>query len=82
MIVAYFTWHCVGETALLKASRESHKKIVDELVKRGAQKDILNYEQMIARQATLDVRIDAVLAGVPLEESTEPLFMTPPRDLT
>ena len=51
--------------------------IVDELVKYGAQKDILNYEQMVARQATLDVRIDAVLAGVPPEESTEPVFMAP-----
>lgn len=54
----------------MKASRESHKDIVLELVKHGAQKDILNYENMTARDETRDVRVDAVLAGEPSTEGT------------
>lgn len=61
----------------MKASRESHKEVVEELLKYGAQKDILNYEHMTAREATLDPRVDAVLAGASAEESAEATFAAP-----
>ena len=63
----------------MKASRESHKDIVEELIKHGAQKDILNYEQMTAREATLDIRVDAILAGFPPERAAEEGFVAPIR---
>ena len=74
-LIQYFVR--TGETALMKASRESHKEIVEELIKHGAQKDILNYEHMTAREATLDTRVDAILAGAPQEEIVEGTFAAP-----
>jgi hypothetical protein len=48
----------------MKASRESHKEVVKILLDNGAQADLLNYEQMTAREATLDVEVDEILSGV------------------
>ena len=47
----------------MKASRSAHKEVVELLLKKGAQTDILNYEQMTAREATLDVEVDEMLSG-------------------
>jgi hypothetical protein len=47
----------------MKASRSAHKEVVDLLLKKGAQTDILNYEHMTAREATLDVEVDEMLSG-------------------
>lgn len=69
--------YVAGETALMKASRGSYKQIVDELLRHGAQRDVLNYEHMTARQTTLDIRVDAVLAGATPEESNEAIFAAP-----
>jgi ankyrin repeat protein len=52
-----------GETALMKASRESHKDMVKMLLDNGAQADILNYENMTARESTLDVEVDDILSS-------------------
>jgi len=49
----------------MKASRSAHKEVVDTLLKHGAQTDILNYEHMTAREATLDVEVDKMLSGNP-----------------
>ena len=46
----------------MKASRDSHKDVVHILVQHGAQADILNYENMTAREATLDVEVDEMLS--------------------
>jgi ankyrin repeat protein len=47
-----------GDTALMIAAREKNKEASDLLVEAGAQVDILNYENMTAADATLDVEID------------------------
>ena len=52
----------LGETALMKAARECHKDVTGVLLKYGAQADILNYENMTARDVTLDEDIDKLLA--------------------
>lgn len=51
----------------MKASRSAHKEVVNILLKNGAQTDILNYENMTAREATLDVEVDQMLSGEPKE---------------
>jgi hypothetical protein len=48
----------------MKASRESHKEVVKILLDNGAQADVLNYEHMTAREATLDVEVDEILSSV------------------
>jgi hypothetical protein len=48
----------------MKASRESHKEVVKILLENGAQADVLNYEHMTAREATLDVEVDEILSSV------------------
>lgn len=65
----------LGETALMKAARTSHKDMVDLLLRKGALADILNYEQMTAREATLDVEVDELLAAsAAKKDSSEALF--------
>lgn len=46
----------------MKAARECHKDIVQKLLRSGAQMDVLNYEQMNARDVTLNAEIDKILA--------------------
>ena len=50
-----------GETALFKASQNDHKDAVRILLEANAQKDVLNYEQMAARDVTLDNELDDML---------------------
>jgi len=50
-----------GETALFKASQNDHKEAVRILLEANAQKDVLNYEQMAARDVTLDNELDDML---------------------
>lgn len=57
------------------AARESHKEVVHELTKAGAQLDITNYEQMSAADVTLDPEIDHELRR---EERGEELAKTLP----
>eukprot|EP01032_Pedospumella_encystans_P030510 gene30510-34440_t len=64
----------LGETALMKAARSAHKEVVELLLREGAQTDIFNYEQMTAREATLDVEVDEMLAGTAKLDSTEANF--------
>lgn len=52
-----------GETALMKASRNNHVQAVSLLLDQGAQADILNYENMKARDTTLNVEVDKLLAA-------------------
>lgn len=52
-----------GETALMKASRNNHVQVVSLLLDQGAQADILNYENMKARDTTLNVEVDKLLAA-------------------
>lgn len=47
----------------MKAAREAHKDVVKFLLDNGAQVDVLNYENMTARDAALDVDIDEILCG-------------------
>eukprot|EP00598_Pedospumella_elongata_P009185 CAMPEP_0184996762 /NCGR_PEP_ID=MMETSP1098-20130426/57544_1 /TAXON_ID=89044 /ORGANISM="Spumella elongata, Strain CCAP 955/1" /LENGTH=176 /DNA_ID=CAMNT_0027523285 /DNA_START=54 /DNA_END=584 /DNA_ORIENTATION=- len=64
----------LGETALMKAARSAHKDIVELLLHEGAQTDIFNYEQMTAREATLDVEVDELLAGTGDLNDSEAVF--------
>ena len=67
-------FHSLGETALMKAARSAHKDIVELLLHEGAQTDIFNYEQMTAREATLDIEVDEMLAGTAKLDSKEATF--------
>jgi len=58
----------------MKAARSAHKEVVELLLREGAQTDIFNYEQMTAREATLDVEVDEMLAGTAKLDSTEANF--------
>ena len=51
----------VGQTALFKASQNDHKDAVRILLEANAQKDVMNYEQMKARDVTLNNDIDDML---------------------
>ncbi len=47
----------------MKASRNNHKEVVETLLENGALTDVLNYEQMKARDTTLNVEVDEMLAA-------------------
>lgn len=51
----------LGQTALFKASQNDHKDAVRILLEANAQKDVMNYEQMKARDVTLNNDIDDML---------------------
>ena len=47
----------------MKASRNNHVQAVSLLLDQGAQADILNYENMKARDTTLNIDVDKLLAA-------------------
>ena len=51
----------LGDTPLIAAARENHVDAVKMLLSRGAQVDIVNYDNMTAADHTSDIYIDKLL---------------------